>query len=342
MVGNFLSAALGHYRSVADELADRLEGHGWSVVRTSGRRGRLAKLIDMLLTAWRRRRDYAVAQLDVYSGPAFVWAEAVTWLLRRLGKPYVLTLHGGNLPGYARRRPARVRRLLGSARLVTTPSRYLLEQMAAYHDDLRLLPNPLDIARYPFVPRTGVRPRLVWLRAFEAPYNAALAARVLDRLRDEFPTLRLTMVGPDKGDGSLTAFRQVVRDLDLGDRVEVPGGVPFSEVPDWLNQGDIFINTTNIDNTPVSVMQAMACGLCIVSTNVGGLPYLLEDEQTALLVPPDDAAAMAAAVRRVLTGPELAGRLSREARAAVEPYDWGALLPRWDEILTALVEDRTL
>jgi glycosyltransferase involved in cell wall biosynthesis len=102
-----------------------------------------------------------------------------------------------------------------------------------------------------------------------------------------------------------------------------------------LNGADIFLNTTNVDNTPVSIMEAMASGLCIVSTNVGGISYLLEHERDALLVPPDDPEAMAGAVRRLLTEPELAARLSNNARRKAEEFDWATVLPKWKELLTA-------
>ena len=173
LVGNFLSSSVGT-RGVCEDLAVRLEALGWSVLTTSCRRSRLPRLADMLSTAWFERRRYAVAQVDVYSGPAFSWAEAVCWTLRRAGKPFVLTLHGGNLPGFARRWPGRVRRLLGSATAVTTPSRYLWERMGSFRKDVRLLPNSLDVSRYPFRVREQVRPQLVWLRAFHQIYNPDL------------------------------------------------------------------------------------------------------------------------------------------------------------------------
>src|SRR5262249_42317858 len=83
LVGNFLSSTLGT-RSVCEDLAAQLAAAHWPVLTTSTRRGRLPRLLDMVSTAWRRRHEYAVAQVDVFSGPAFVWAEAVCSLLRRL------------------------------------------------------------------------------------------------------------------------------------------------------------------------------------------------------------------------------------------------------------------
>src|SRR5690606_12202159 len=119
-------------------------------------------------------------------------------------------------------------------------------------------------------------------------------------LKRDFPEIHLLMIGPDKGDGSFQSFQLTVKSLGIETEVYCPGAVAKRDVPSWLNKGSIFLNTTNVDNTPISVMEAMACGLCIVSTNVGGIPYLLEHELDALLVPPDDPEAMAAAVRRIL------------------------------------------
>src|SRR3954471_19625153 len=97
IIGNFLSETLGT-RGVCEDLAVKLEHSGWTVISASRRLGRVQRLLDMVDTAWSRRRSYGVAQVDVYSGLAFLWAETVCWTLRRAGKPYVLTLHGGNLP----------------------------------------------------------------------------------------------------------------------------------------------------------------------------------------------------------------------------------------------------
>lgn len=337
LVGNFLSAS-GGSRGVCEELAVRLLDADWPVLTTSRKPGRLQRLFDMVGTSWAQRDRYDIAQVDVYSGPAFVWAEVVCAALRRLGKPYILTLHGGNLPAFARRWPGRVGRLLRGAAIVTTPSAFLLEQMRPYRKDLHLLPNPLDLSTYPFCLRGQPQPNLVWLRAFHEIYNPSMASSVVALLAEDFPDVRLTMVGPDKGDGSLQRTRQAASELGVDGRVDFPGGIPKDQVPHWLNRGDVFINTTNVDNTPVSVMEAMACGLCVVSTNIGGIPYLLEHEHDALLVPPDDPVAMAAAVRRILTEPGLAERLSRNARQKAKQFDWSTVLPRWEALFKRVVE----
>jgi glycosyltransferase involved in cell wall biosynthesis len=338
LAGNFLSASVGN-RGVCEDLADRLRGAGWGVLTTSRRRGRAARLADMMATVWRRRREYDVANVDVYSGLSFFWAEAVTWTLRQIGKPYVLTLHGGGLPEFADRWPDRVRRLLQPAAAVTAPSRFLLEGLRPYRRDLRLIPNALDLPLYPFHRRTAPRPRLVWVRAFHEIYDPSLAVRVLAGIRERHPEATLEMVGPDKHDGSFERARAVAQQLGVAAAVEFTGAVPKSRVPERINAGDIFLNTTTIDNTPVSVMEAMACGACVVSTDVGGIPHLVEDGEDGLLVPPRDARAMAAAVERLLSEDGLAAGISLAARAKTQAFDWSAVLPQWEEMLRGVAPE---
>jgi glycosyltransferase involved in cell wall biosynthesis len=332
MVGNFLYAANGIY-GICDELAQQLSAHGWEVLTTSSKVRRLPRLLDMVKTAWQRRRDYTIAHVDVFSGAAFFWAEAVCWTLRLAGKPYILTLHGGALPPFAERWPRRVRRLLRSAAAVTTPSRFLLAGMAPYRADLKLCPNPLHVDRYPFRLRSQPQPRLVWLRTFHELYNPSLAVRVVALLRPQVPQIKLIMIGPTRQADTLERVRQLASDLCVEDCVTLNGAVPKDSVGEWLDQGDILLNTTNVDNTPVSVMEAMACGLCVVSTNVGGIPYLVRDGDDGLLVPPGDAEAMAAAVRKVLETPGLGARLSAMARETASRFDWSQMLPEWDALL---------
>jgi glycosyltransferase involved in cell wall biosynthesis len=161
-----------------------------------------------------------------------------------------------------------------------------------------------------------------------------LAIRVVALLLEDLPDVRLLMIGPDKGDGSYQATKELATKLEVADRVMFPGSVPKESVAHWLQHGDIFVNTTRVDNTPISVLEAMACGLCIISTNVGGIPYMLQDEYDALLVPSNDDAAMAKAVQRILVEAGLAERLSHNARRKAEQFDWSNILPRWEKLLT--------
>jgi NAD(P)-dependent dehydrogenase (short-subunit alcohol dehydrogenase family) len=137
IAGNFLSEAGGN-RGVCEDLAERLGALGWRVITTSRRTSRLARVADILYTAWARRGDYEVAEVDLFSEPAFFWALALGWLLDRLRKPYILTLHGGNLLDFSG--PRLMGWLLGGAAGITAPSRYLADALHGFRSDIEIPP----------------------------------------------------------------------------------------------------------------------------------------------------------------------------------------------------------
>jgi glycosyltransferase involved in cell wall biosynthesis len=179
------------------------------------------------------------------------------------------------------------------------------------------------------------------MRAFHRIYQPELAVAALAELVGEFPAVQLTMAGPDKRDGSLARTERAAACRGLSQRVAFRGAVSKRALPALLDSADIFLNTSRVDNTPVSVLEAMAAGLCIVSTNAGGIPYLLRHERDALLTGCEHPGEMAAAVRRVLNEPGLAGRLSLNARRGVEPFDWSEVLPLWERLFLRVAEAKS-
>lgn len=341
IVGNFLSSH-GSSRGVCEELAPRLAARNFQVVTTSSKQNRALRLAEMLSVIWNARHDYQVAQVDVYSGPAFLWAEAAIHLLRALGKPFIITLHGGGLPDFASKHRRRVKSLLGAAAVVTVPSPYLFERMSDYRSDLLLIPNAVSTSSYRFRVRQPLLPNLIWLRAFHSIYAPEMIPKVIARLKVDIPSVHATMVGPDKGDGSLKRTLSEAESCDVREHVTVRGPIAKTDVPAMLDVAHILLNTARFDNTPVSVIEAMAAGTCVISTRVGGIPYLLSHEQDALLVSVDDPDAMATAVRRLLGDENLAIRLQRNAAEKAASFDWDNVLPRWEALLTSVAQRRSL
>lgn len=332
-IGTYLNPGQGS-RAASEDLALQLQKLGWSTDCTSRIHWAPGRIFDMLRTVCQRRHTYSIAFVDVFSGKAFLYAEAACFLLRRFNKPYILTLHGGQLPDFARRHPQRVKHLLDSAAAVTAPSAYLQRSMGCYREGIQLIPNAIEISRYFDPQREVIRPRVAWLRSFARIYNPMLAIDVMARLSRDFPEAILQMAGPDK-DGSLAEVVAETRRRDLTKHVEIVGVLQRAEVPRFLSNADIFLNTTNADNTPVSVVEAMACGMRIVSTNVGGLPDLLTETEDSLMLAPGDSAGLAGAIARILNDPDLAKSMARNARRKAAQWDWATVLPQW----TALISD---
>jgi glycosyltransferase involved in cell wall biosynthesis len=212
-------------------------------------------------------------------------------------------------------------------------SGYLKHTFQTFGYPVVLIPNSVDLKMYPYRIRHKPGPKLLWVRAFSRIYNPLLAVDVIAELKKDFPEARLCMVGPDK-DGSLGEFMKFARLKGVIDNIIITGKLDRS---DWvsLSEGyDFFINTTNIDNTPVSVIEAMALGLIIVSTNPGGIPFLLSDNADSRLVNKGDANAMVSAIKYLIEHPSEANRLTQGARLKAESFSSENTKSLWINLLS--------
>jgi glycosyltransferase involved in cell wall biosynthesis len=244
---------------------------------------------------------------------------------------YILLLHGGGLPERLKNTPKLSASLFKKAKLNIAPSLYLFEEFQqAGFKNIEYIPNSIFLKDYTFKPRKNLKPKLLWVRAFAEIYNPILAIKLLEELLKEYPDARLCMVGLEKDE----SYKECVSYAESNKLpVKFTGKLTKQEWTDLSKEYDIFLNTTNVDNTPVSLIEAMALGLPIISTSVGGIPYLLEDEGTGLLVAPNDKKAMLGAIKKLLQNTELTENLSQNARHQSQKFDWEIVKEDWKEIL---------
>lgn len=157
-----------------------------------------------------------------------------------------------------------------------------------------------------------------------------MAVKVLIKIQRIFPEAKICMVGPQKDDTYTKTVRYAKKN-----NVEVlfTGRLSKEEWIDLSKDYNVFINTTHFDNTPVSVIEAMALGIPVVSTNVGGIPYLLEHDSNSLLVNDNDIEEMTNQINRLFSEPNLANNLSDKAKESVKDFDWEIVKKQWIELL---------
>ena len=163
-----------------------------------------------------------------------------------------------------------------------------------------------------------------------------MALRVLARLRTTFPEATLVMAGSDMG--LQAEVQRLAGEWGLQSAIRFPGFLNMEGKGREAEIADIYINTNRIDNMPVAVVEACAMGLPVVATSVGGIPDLLVDGETGLLVPDDDHEAMTDAIIRVLMEPGLAGRLSANGLKLAERSSWQQVQPKWESLFEELME----
>lgn len=311
-------------------LADLFTAANYDVRITSTIPARGRRLFDTLQSLVRWRDEVDVVVHSVFSGAAFGITDAASLVAAQLGLPQIFVLRGGNLPAFAQRRPRWVRRVFARAAEIVTPSHFLAYTFAELGVSMRVIPNVIHLDNYPFRLRRGAAPRLLWMRTFHDVYHPELAVEALAALLPLQPDATLTMAGQDKG--LLTAVETLAAELGVAERVRFAGFLDVAGKQREFAAHDIFLNTNRIDNMPVSVVEAAAFGLPVVATAVGGIPYLLTQGETGLLVDVEDADGMAAAVDHLLRDPALAERLSRSGRGLAEQSAWSTVRFQWEQL----------
>ena len=157
-----------------------------------------------------------------------------------------------------------------------------------------------------------------------------MAIEVLKEIKKTYPKAIMCMVGPDK-DGTLRIVRDLIEKYNLVNSIEITGVLSKKDWHRKSNNYDIFINTTNFDNTPISVIEAMALGLTVVSTDVGGLPYLINNEIDGVLVNKNNSISMANEICKIIKSSN--NMLAKNARKKAESFDWSNNKTKWKEIL---------
>lgn len=328
-IGNDLTGKT-KYNSTIKVLSTLLKGEGFSVIVSSDKISKIARLLDMCISLVKNRNKVDYVLIDTFSTINFYYALIISQLARVFKLKYIPILHGGNLPQRLEHNPFLSDLIFKNSYKNIAPSNYLKSAFEEKGYVTMFIPNILEIENYKFKNRKVIEPKLFWVRAFKEIYNPTLAIMVLEILKKEYPKAKLCMVGPFVDD-SYSDCLKLVSELKLENSVE------FTDVllkEDWHKKSedyDIFINTTNFDNTPVSIMEAMALGLPIVSTNVGGMPFLIDDTSDGLLVSKSNAEHMTKAIISILdnTHPNLAVN----ARKKVENFSWDVNKEKWFQIL---------
>ena len=304
-----------------------------NITLASDKKNKVLRMIDMARSVFSNRDKLDLVFIDTFTYNAFYFAFIIGVLCTILKIKYIPIIRGGNIKFRLNKNPRLSYIYFSNSFLNMVPSIYHYNTFKELGYQTQYLPNSISIKNYKFKERSILSPNLLWVRSFHEIYNPQMAIEVLRVLRDDYKEIDLCMVGPDK-DGSL----QKCKDLSLQYGLEE--NIVFTGVLDklaWVNLSvkyDIFINTTNMDNLPISVIEAMALGFPLVSTNAGGLKHLHKDGHDALLGDKNDAHKMASNVKNILKDSNLAKHLSNNARVKAEKFDWDEhIQPQWFDLI---------
>ena len=328
-IGNNLVEKTNYVTSM-DILSSLLKMEGFTIYKSSSISNKILRLLEMCFAVFHYRTKVNYVLIDTYSTSNFYYALLTSQFCRLFKINYLPILRGGNLPYRLKQNPRLSSLIFNNSYQNIAPSGYLKYEFEIKGYTTLLIPNLIPIANYTFKERKKITPKLLYVRAFASIYNPTMAIEVLKELKKKYPKAILCMIGPDK-DGTLNDVQQLIDRYELHDSVEITGVLSKSEWHKKSEEFDIFINTTNVDNTPISVIEAMALGLPVVSTNVGGLPYLIDDNKDGVLVDKEQPILMVKKIVEIIE--ENKSSFAKMARCKVENFDWSVVRRQWLKLL---------
>jgi phenylacetate-CoA ligase len=300
----------------------------------------LFRLVPFLLRLWRAAGR--VQMFHVMANSGWAWhliAAPAVWVAKLRGIPVMVNYRGGDAAEFFEHSFFWVRPTMRMSDQRVVPSGYLQEVFRRFDLSTEIVPNIIDLSR--FTPRPanldprGGSPHLVVTRHLEPLYDTGTALRAFAFVREKRPDARMTVAGGGPEREMLVAL---AHELGVAESVTFAGRLDNSLIAELYRDADVFVNASLHDNMPISMLEALACGVPIVSTNVCGIPFLVEHRKSAMLVPPRDAAAMAQAVLDLLENPGFAEQLVRAGWEVAQQYAWSQVRPRLLDVYSRLVD----
>ena len=259
---------------------------------------------------------------------SFLLAPTPAILIARLfGKKIILNYRSGEAEDHLRCWPRTSIPIMKLADELIVPSPYLVDVFRKFGLRARPIANVIDPTHFRFHERKPLLPIFLSNRNFYPLYNVACIVRAFAIIQQRFPEAKLTIAG---GGNQRAALEALVRELKLRN-VKFSGPVAPDKMNLLYDEAHVYLNSSNIDNMPGSILESFASGLPVVSTNAGGIPYIVTHERTGLLVPKNDHEAMAWWAIHLLESPTLAESIARNAYEECRAYTWEAVRDEWLE-----------
>jgi glycosyltransferase involved in cell wall biosynthesis len=289
------------------------------------------RIVPYLLRLWRVAGRVDLFHIFANSGWSWqLFTAPAVWIAWLRNTPVIINYHGGGARDYLNKSIRWIRPTLKRASDIVVPSGFLREVFLEYGVDAEIIPIIIDLDRFKPCPQRRERyqsgPHLVVTRNLESIYDIQTAIHAVSILSKTVSGIRLSIAG----DGpQRTQLHELVRQLGLEDTVTFTGRLTLEDIASLYQEADIMLNPTTVDNMPNSVLESLACGIPVITTDVGGIPYIVQDGKTALMVEVGDAEGMAAQVNRLLQDSSLFEALVENGKKEVMAYTWSEIKQKW-------------
>jgi glycosyltransferase involved in cell wall biosynthesis len=286
----------------------------------------LFRLLPYLLALWRVSGRSEILHVMANSGWSWhLFAAPAVWIGWLRGSAVVVNYRGGEAAKFLDGNHRLVRFTMRRAHVLIVPSRFLEEIFLSRGMPARIVPNIVDLEK--FRVRTHAQfdaPKLLVARNLEPLYDNASAIRALKIIQEDFPKARLTIAGSGPQEAEL---RQLALEIGLAEQVLFTGRLEPKAMAEAYQSAELMVNPSLADNMPNSILEAWASGVPVVSTNVGGVPFMATDSVNVSLVAPGNPVEIAEASVALLKDRNLWRQRAAAGQAEAQRYTWEKVRP---------------
>ncbi|MBN2009907.1 glycosyltransferase [candidate division KSB1 bacterium] len=318
-------------------LADYFENEGAHVIRTTTETKIVLKTISIIKAMIRFRNQYDIIQIQTTPSHGFINTLVAISLGKLFKKKVVSNYFTSAGPDFLKRFRVWAVPVLNEADGIVVASDFVNSKLQALSIPTHRIPHLIDVSDWQTKIRTQFEPKLIWVKRFDpeaGPFTMLEAFRIL---KQKVPAASLVMVG----DGPLRELCLQYIDKNNIKDIQLPGFVPRAKLQAYYDRADIFVLTSKNDNQPMTVLEAFACGLPVVATNVGGVPELVQHQKTGLLVHPDDSNGVVESVIYMLNNQTQTRTMCDTALKTLTKFQWNNLRKIWLEFFKKIVEDKS-
>ena len=273
--------------------------------------------------------------------------------------PFVVTYHGDlqeGMGGFIRRMSVYfynkhlLDKVLSHADVIISPSKYYLNEsrfLAKYRDKIVVIPNGINIAEFDInYSKKECREKLglpiddeiiLFLGALSPHKGPDVLIRAMPKILKEISDTRLVFVGS----GIMKEELEILsKKLDVEKHIKFAGfiGATFKKAL-YYRAADVFVHPSFLEMFPVVNLEAMACGVPIVASKVGGIPEVIQNGKNGLLVPPRDSNELANAIIYLLENEDVREKMGKNGRKKVEGYSWERVAKETEDVYNSVLEN---
>lgn len=287
------------------------------------------RFIGYIIKLWRATGKHKVIHMLSNSGWSwYLYSVPAITIAKLRNCRIIINYRGGGAKDFFQNHKRFALMTLKKADSIVVPSPFLKEVFNRFDVKSHIIPNIVTLPDAQKEAQKHHNEALTFIvtRNLERIYDIKTAIVSFAKVQARFPKIKLKIAGSGP---ELNSLKALTKELKVEHMVEFCGRLNRDEMNTLYQSADVLLNTSTVDNMPNALLEAQAYGVPIISSNVGGIPYIVKNGESAILINPQSPDELAQQMIRLIENPHLRAHLAKQGRENIKAYTWDHVGPQW-------------